>query len=176
MKYGKRLLKLFMLLLSLSLAACSGSDSDDLETFIRNAGNDMPIKVKPLPEVKSYTSFDYNVDGILSDPFRPRKLANKTGSMQPNMNRPRELLESYPLESLKYVGILEKNKLTFGLLKTPDSGIQQVKIGHYVGQNFGMVSEIKENEIVLKEIIQDETSGDWVERVAVIPLQEQQTN
>jgi type IV pilus assembly protein PilP len=51
-----------------------------------------------------------------------------------------------------------------------------VKIGHYVGQNFGMVSEIKENEIVLKEIIQDETSGDWVERVAVIPLQEQQTN
>lgn len=172
MKHLNALFKLPPLLLSLTLLGCSVDNNEDLETFISTAGNDLPIRVKPLPEVKSYTSFDYNMDGTLSDPFRSRKVANKSGHLQPNMNRPRELLENYPLESLKYVGILEKSKLTYGLLKTPDNGVQQVKVGHYVGQNFGIVSEIKDSEIVLKEIVQDETSGDWVERVAVIALQE----
>jgi type IV pilus assembly protein PilP len=172
MKHLKLIVKSLPICLSITLLGCSSEGGDDLDTFIRTAGNDMPVKVKPLPEVKSYTSFDYNADGILSDPFRSRKVANKSGHLQPNMNRPRELLESYPLESLKYVGILAKSKMIYGLLKTPDNGVQQVKIGQYVGQNFGMVSEITDSEIVLKEIIQDETSGDWIERVAVIALQE----
>jgi type IV pilus assembly protein PilP len=160
------------LLMSLLLAGCSFQEGDDLETFIQNAGNDMPVKVKPLPEVKTYLSFDYNADGTLTDPFKSRKAINKSGRLQPNMNRPREPLESYPLESLKYVGMLQKSKLTYALLKTPDSGVQQVRLGNYVGQNFGMVTEIKDSEVVLKEIIQDETSGDWMERVATISLLE----
>lgn len=161
------------LLIGLLLAGCSFQGNDDLETFIQNAGNDLPIKVKPLPEVKTYLSFDYNADSSLTDPFKSRKAINKSGRLQPNMNRPREPLEAYPLESLKYVGLLQKSKLTYALLKTPDSGVQQVRLGNYVGQNFGMVSEIKDSEVILKEIIQDETSGDWMERVATISLLEQ---
>lgn len=172
----KRLTLFFKLLpafIGVLLVGCSFEESDDLDQFVRNAGNDMQVKVKPLPEVKTYLSFDYNVDGILSDPFKSRKIASKSGRLQPNINRPREPLEFYPLESLKYVGLLQKSKLTYALLKTPDSGIQQIKTGNYVGQNFGMVTEIKDNEIVLKEIFQDEASGDWMERVATIALLEQ---
>lgn len=152
--------------------ACSGDEGDDLDQFIRNAGNEMQIKVKPLPEVKTYLSFEFNADGTLSDPFKSRKASSKAGLLQPNFNRPKEPMESYPLESLKYVGMLEKSKLTFALLKTPDNGVQQVKLGSYVGQNFGKVSEIKDSEVVFKEVVQDETSGDWVERISVLSLQE----
>lgn len=81
-------------------------------------------------------------------------------------------MEAYPLESLKYVGILSKNKLTFALIKTPDNAVQQIKLGNYVGQNFGRVTLITDAEVVLKEIVQDDLSGDWIERDASLALQE----
>ena len=81
-------------------------------------------------------------------------------------------METYPLESIKYVGQLSKVKLTYALLLTPDNGVQQVKVGNYVGQNFGMVTKITDSEVELKEIVQDELSGDWIERVSNLPLQE----
>ena len=159
-------------LLSLGLAACNGEDGDDLDGFIKNSAKDMRPKIKPLPEVKPYLALQYNADGNLSDPFRPRKASSKTGMLQPNMSRPKESMEAYPLESIKYVGQLSKSKLTYALLLTPDNGVQQVKVGNYVGQNFGMITKITDSEVELKEIVQDELSGDWVERVSSLPLQE----
>ena len=132
----------------------------------------MKPRIKPLPEVKPYVALQYNADGKLSDPFRARKASNKSSVLQPNMSRPKEPMEAYPLESIKYVGQLSKSKLTFALLKTPDNGVQQVKVGNYVGQNFGMVTKITESEVVLKEIVQDELSGDWIERISNLELQE----
>jgi type IV pilus assembly protein PilP len=161
-----------MLTVSLVLVGCSGNDADDLDKFMQNAANDLQPKIKPLPEAKPYLALQYNADGTLSDPFRSRKASNKTGVHQPNLNRAKEPMESYPLESLKYVGMLSKTRLTYALLKTPDNGVQQVKLGNYVGQNFGLVTQISDNEVVLKEIIQDDLSGDWIERVSNLTLQE----
>jgi len=159
-------------LLSIGLAACGGGDGDDLDSFIKDSAKNMRPKIKPLPEVKPYLALQYNADGKLSDPFRSRKASNKSGLLQPNMSRPREPMEAYPLESIKYVGQLSKTKLTYALLLTPDNGVQQVKIGNYVGQNFGMITKITDSEVELKEIVQDELSGDWIERVSNLPLQE----
>jgi len=159
-------------MLSLGLAGCNGDKGDDLDKFMRDAANDMRVVIKPLPEVKPYLALQYNADGTLSDPFRSRKAVNKSGALQPNLNRPKEPMEAYPLESLKYVGHISKSKLTYALIKTPDNVVQQVKPGNYVGQNFGIVTQITDSEIVLKEIVQDELSGDWVERVSNLALQE----
>jgi type IV pilus assembly protein PilP len=159
-------------LLSLGLFACSNDEGDDLDNFIKNAAKDMRPKIKPLPEVKPYLALQYNADGKLSDPFRSRKASSKSGILQPNMSRPKEPMEAYPLESIKYVGQLSKINLTYALLLTPDNGVQQVKVGNYVGQNFGMITKITDSEVVLKEIVQDELSGDWIERVSNLPLQE----
>lgn len=158
-------------LISLGLAACSDG-GDDLDSFIKNAAKGMQPKIKPLPEVKPYLALQYNADSKLTDPFRSRKASNKSGVLQPNMNRPKEPMEAYPLESIKYVGQLSKVKLTYALLLTPDNGVQQVKVGNYVGQNFGMVTKITDSQVELKEIVQDELSGDWIERVSNLPLQE----
>lgn len=165
-----RLISIFIL--GVTLAACNGDGGDDLDQYMRDATKDVKPRVKPLPEVKPYLALQYNADGILTDPFRARKAINKSSVLQPNLNRPKDPMEAYPLESLKYVGMLSKNKLTYALLKTPDNAVQQVKLGNYVGQNYGKVTQITDNEVVLNEIVQDELSGDWVARVSSLTLQE----
>lgn len=155
------------------IAGCSSNEGDDLDKFMQDSAKDMRVKITPIPEVKPYLALQYNSDGTLSDPFRARKASNnKSSALQPNLNRPKEPMEAYPLESIKYVGLISRNKLTYALLQTPDSGVQQVKIGNYVGQNFGIVTQITDSEITLKEIVQDDLSGDWVERVSTLTLQE----
>jgi type IV pilus assembly protein PilP len=154
------------------MTACGSGEGDDLDQFMKNAANDMSKSVEPLPEVLPYIPLQYNADGTLSDPFKARKATSKSGSLQPNTNRPKEALESFPLESLKYVGSMSKNKLTYALIRTPDNTIQQVKLGNYLGPNFGLITAINENAIDIKEIIQDDLTGDWVERNASLNLQE----
>ena len=161
-----------ILALGVLLSACSGEEGDDLDQYMRDAAKDIKPSVKPLPEVKPYTALPYNADGSLVDPFRARKALNKSSALQPNLNRPKEPMEAYPLESLKYVGMLSRNKLAYALLKTPDNNVQQVKVGNYVGQNFGRITQITDSEIILNEIVQDELSGDWIERVSNLALQE----
>lgn len=154
------------------LLGCGSGEGDDLDQFMKSAGNDMGKGVEPLPEVLPYLPLQYNADGALSDPFKARKATSKSGALQPNTNRPKEALEAYSLESLKYVGSLSKNKLTFALIKTPDNTVQQVKVGNYLGPNFGLITAINEDALEIKEIIQDDLTGDWVERNASINLQE----
>lgn len=159
-------------LFGLTLVGCSADEGDDLDQYMRDATKDVKPRIKPLPEMKPYMALQYNADGTLVDPFRARKAANKSSALQPNLNRPKEPMEAYPLESLKYVGMLSRKKLTYALLRTPDNSVQQVKIGNYVGQNFGRVTQITDGELVLKEIVQDDLSGDWIERVTSVALQE----
>lgn len=154
------------------LSACAGDEGDDLDQFMASAANDMSKGVEPLPEVLPYTPLQYNSDGILSDPFKAKKAVGRASSLQPNVNRPKEALESFPLESLKYVGSMSKKNITYALIRTPDNAIQQIKTGHYIGPNFGLVTQINESDITIKEIIQDDLTGDWVERNASINLQE----
>jgi type IV pilus assembly protein PilP len=68
--------------------------------------------------------------------------------------------------------MLSKNKSTYGLVKKPDNAIEQVKVGNYMGPNYGLVTAISEGAIELKELVQDDTTGDWVERSASLNLQE----
>ncbi len=173
MGLGKAKFKLFLAAaLTCSLMACTGEEGDDLDQFMANAANGMRKTVEPLPEVLPYTPVQYNVDQALKDPFMSRKSKGGSGALQPNTNRPREALESFPLESLIYVGSLSRNKSNYALIKTPDKTIQQVRVGNYLGPNFGLITAINENAIDIKEVVQDDVTGDWVERAASINLQE----
>jgi type IV pilus assembly protein PilP len=174
---GLRVKGLFTaIMFALTLAGCGQDGGDDLDQFIRDSGNGLKGNVEPLPEVVPYAPVTYNPDGALHDPFKPRKAQIKTGGFQPNLNRPREPLEAFPLESLQLVGIITKGKLNIALIKTPENTVQQVKIGNYLGQNLGVIVDIVNEspaEVRVKEIIQDELSGEWTERPASIVQQEQ---
>ena len=71
------------------------------------------------------------------------------------------------------VGTLSQQRETFGLIKTPDNNLFRVRKGNYLGQNFGVITQIDEGTVTLKEIVQDGT-GDWTERVSTLQLQEEQ--
>jgi type IV pilus assembly protein PilP len=86
-------------LICVLLTACGSGEGDDLDQFIRDSGKGLKGKVDPLPEVVPYVPAIFNADGALHDPFKPRKAQVKSGGLQPNLNRPREALEAFPLES-----------------------------------------------------------------------------
>ena len=159
-------------LLSCLLIACDGGQGDDLDQFMANAAADMSMKVDPLPEVLPYMPMRYNEDNVLLDPFKARQTKRGAGSLQPNTNRPKELLESFPLESLLYVGSMSKKGSKFALVKTPDNTVHHVRVGHYLGPNFGLVTSIQDGDITIKEVVQNDLDGDWIERDASINLQE----
>lgn len=153
------------------LAGC-GEGYSDLRQFVRDSEKSVTRKIDPLPQVKPFAPFAY--EGFdLPDPFKPRKLAIKqenAGANAPDLNRRKEPLEAFPLEQIKMVGTLYQNGVMFALVRA-DRTLYRVKKGNYLGQNFGLIVDISDSEIKLKEIVQD-TAGDWTERESILPLLE----
>ena len=163
-------------LASVALVACSGGDNEDLRQWMNEVSKDVKGNIPPLPQVKPYEPVAYDA-GNLIDPFKPAKIGPEQrkgggGGLQPDMDRPREPLESYPLESLKYVGVMSRKKVSFAIILV-DGALYQVRVGNYMGQNFGVITKITDSELTLKELIQD-SAGDWVERESSLLLQGQE--
>ena len=159
--------------LVLVLGGCS-SEIDELKTFVRDSDKGLPRRIDPLPAVKPFEPFAY--EGFdLPDPFKPRKLSapkeGAGGGLAPDLNRRKEPLEAFPLEQLKMVGTLSQGKETYAIVRA-DKTLYRVKKGNYMGQNFGLITDVTEGEIKLKEIVQD-SAGDWAERQSVLPLLEE---
>ena len=158
------------------LAACGGDEHQDLKEELKNMTKDLRGNIPPLPVVKPYEPVPYTAFD-LPDPFGPAKIELATGAAKskgganaPNTSRPKEALEAYPLESLRMVGTLSQKGVNYALVRA-DSSVYRVKVGNYLGQNFGIITEITDNQINLKELVQD-ASGDWTERKVALQLTE----
>lgn len=162
------------------LGGCGGGDHEDLKQWMAENTKDMRGGVPKLPEVKPYEPVPYEADGIV-DPYKPSKiepdskykqLAGKGGAFQPDFEA-REirnsLLEKYPIESLKMIGYLNVNKRPMAVIQVDDK-VKQVKVGDYMGLDFGMVTQVSDTELQLRELIQD-SAGDWTERKSSLYLQ-----
>jgi type IV pilus assembly protein PilP len=166
-----------LMLLTLSLYGCGDGDIQEINQWMQQVRQQTRVSIKPLSPPKKFMPYTYDAKGR-EDPYSPNKLAvafakaKGTGAIHPNLDRRREALESYPLDTLHMVGTLSKPGMTYGLIQA-DKSVYQVKVGNYIGQNFGMITRITENEIDLKEVVQD-ASGEWVEREAKLELQETQ--
>jgi len=158
--------------IALALGACS-SELDELKAFVKESEKGLPRKIDPLPAVKPFEPFAY--EGFdLPDPFKPRKLASKEGGgggLAPDLNRRKEPLEAFPLEQLKMVGTLSQGPDTYAIVRA-EKTLYRVRKGNYMGQNFGLITDVTDGEIKLKEIVQD-SAGDWAERQSVLPLLEE---
>lgn len=165
--------RLLLLMLPLTVSACGNETHGDLEAFIKNSGKGLRGQVTPIPEVQPYTHYPYSAFEM-PNPFKPRKnkhIKGEGSGLQPNLDRHKEVLEKFPLESLKMVGSLERNENFYALIKAPDSTLHRVKVGGYLGQNFGLIANISESEVNLKEIVQD-SIGDWAERISILMLED----
>ena len=156
------------------LAGCGGDPNQDLRQWMDEQTKLMKGKVDTLPVVKPYVPFAYNAFD-LPDPFKPRKIEPARGSskLAPDLNRRKEPLESYPIESLRMVGTLEKDKTMYALVRSNDRTVYQVRAGNYMGQNFGIITSITDGDIRLRELVQD-SSGDWAERQSRLLLDDQE--
>jgi type IV pilus assembly protein PilP len=173
-----RLLRVGSLLAVTAVVLSGCSDSGvELQQWMQETKQQTKVSIPKLSEPKKFIPFLYDSKASI-DPYNPKKLlvalaraqGNSSSMLKPDMDRRREPLESYPLDTLKMVGTLEKPGLVFALLQA-DKVVFQAKVGNYVGQNFGMITKITDTGVELKEIVQD-ASGDWVERQAKLELQE----
>lgn len=163
-------------LAALLLAGCSNSGVEEVQDWMKQVEQRTVPKVTPLPEPKQFVPQAY-AQGETLEPFDPVKLIGEAAraggagnKYQPDMNRPKELLESYPLDTMQMVGTLQKNGVTYALLQI-ERAVYQVRAGQRLGQNYGRIIRVTEGAIDIREAVQDSV-GEWTERMAKIELQE----
>lgn len=159
------------------LVACGG-DSSDLQAWMEETRRNTAQKVDPVPPPKQFEPFRYAASEQV-DPFNVSRMkgvapsvGRVAGTLQPDTNRRREPLEAMPLDSLKMVGNLRQGTNTVALLQS-ETMLYPVRVGNYVGQNFGQIIRISDNEVAIKELVQD-AAGDWVQRDTTLQLQTQE--
>lgn len=172
--------QLILLGFLIALAGCGPSGEDELRSWMAEQRATTKPNTTPLTEPKKFVPEPYAQDGAI-EPFNQVRLtqalrrdstqvASNAALIAPEMARRKEPLEAFPLDSMAMVGSLNKEGAPTALLKV-DNLIYQVRVGNYLGQNYGKITKISENSIQLREIAQDAT-GDWIERAASLDLQE----
>ncbi len=162
------------------LAGCGASTEDDIRQWMLEERNQTKPQVKPIAVPKQFAPESYTNTAAI-EPFSNLKLtqALKRDSSQvtangalvaPELARRKEPLEAFPLDAMSMVGSVLKAGQPVALVKV-DSLLYQVKLGNYLGQNYGRVTKVNETEVTLREIVQDAV-GEWIERVATLQLKE----
>ena len=159
------------------LAACGGEQHGDLKQELAEKTRDFRGQVEALPQPKPYEPVPYTAESLI-DPFRPeraevaqasRRVASAS-KLAEHEKRIKEPLESFPLDAISMLGTITQDKETFALVKAGPN-LYRVKRGNYLGQNFGVITQIDDTQISLRELVQD-SGGEWVERTSAVPLVE----
>lgn len=169
------------LLCALALSGCGSSGEDELRQWIANERAQAKPRVTPISEPKPFLPQPYVVEDKM-EPFDVLKLtqalrressqvASNAALIAPEMARRKEPLEAFPLDSMAMVGSMNKSGKPTALLSV-DKLLYQVQLGNYLGQNYGRITAITETSIQLREIVQDAT-GDWIERMTTLELQDE---
>jgi len=167
------------LFVALALAGCGLSSETELQQWMSNLKSTMKPNTEPVPDPKEFAPYAYSANSQI-DPFDPQKILMAVARQQqarasasairPDLDRRREVLEGFPLDQVRMVGMMRREGANVALVET-NGATHLVRIGNYVGQNFGLVTRISETEVQLKEIVQD-AAGEWVERPAKLELQQ----
>lgn len=167
-----------MLVAAAALGACA-DDHGELSAWMQEVRNTtQPIRTT-VPEPKHFPPFRYAAEEEI-DPFSRKKLAAAferlldapRNGVAPDMKRAREILESFPLEQIRMVGHIRNARSNAALLQV-DNMVYQAKVGSHAGQNHGQITNIRENEVILTELVLD-AAGDWTKRESSLRLQETQ--
>lgn len=169
----RQIIFISVLLSLLAVAGCQQKQKENLTVFVANAGKMEPQEIEPLPNIKPIEPYAYTAQD-LPDPFnvenlKPKRVVSTRSGEGPDTNRRREPLENYPLDSLVMVGTLFRENEQRVIIKTPEGAVQTAVVGNYLGQNYGQILSIDENEVKIKEQVLN-SAGTWVERDASITV------
>lgn len=168
---------LLMAVLATLLAGCSEDDMSDLRSYIASVKARPAARIPPLPTFETYVTVPYAA-AHLRDPFAayvdtpdaPPSALQQSDTRPPDTHKP-EPLEKFPLDGLKFVGLLERESQRWAIIAAPDKLVHRVKVGNYLGQNFGKIVSITETRIELMETVSNNMGG-WVERPASLNVVE----
>jgi len=163
-----------------TLAACGSSDQNAIQEWMAQQRSQTRPKVTPIPAPKVFVPQEYTQANAF-DPFSNQKLTQalkretaqsttSTALLAPELARRKEPLEGFPLDTMTMVGSLLRQGQPVALVRV-DNLLYQVRTGNYLGQNYGKIVKVGEQEVVLREIVQD-AAGEWIERTATLQLQE----
>lgn len=171
--------KLCLIAATALIAACGENEHQDLREWMKENTKDLRGSIPKLPPVTPYVPAVFEPENR-PDPFSSARIdpsnrggnAGRAGALQPNYEA-RELrnnlLERYPLETLRLIGFMRLGSTPMAVIQV-DQHIKQVKIGDYIGQDFGIVISINERELMIRELVQD-SAGDWTERTSTLLMQ-----
>lgn len=156
-----------MVVISLMLMACGSSEDNELNHYIIKIKARPTKPIDPLPEFKPLSKFIYPEEDNRRSPFKPR-VVEQTNSFSPNIKRPKQPLESFPLDALKFVGTLRQGPTIWALIRQPDGLVTRAKPGDYIGQNYGQITSIQTKIMQVDEAVRLE--GTWEKRRISINL------
>lgn len=165
-------------LVSLLTACSQGSGFSDLDKFMADTRAKPRGHVEPLPEFSAYEAFSYSAADRRA-PFEAPIDVQLTmvdekpvSDVEPDLDRPKEVLENFDLKSLNMVGTLQgvAGNL-FALIRDNTGGIHRVRTGNFMGQSYGRIVGVSETRIELIEIVPNGRGG-WVERPRSLTLDE----
>lgn len=162
--------RLAMALVVCAVVAGCTRGSKDLEIWVEEVKARPAPPLDPLPVMKQFETFEYAAQG-LRDPFTA-PVASRDGDgagPRPDPNRRKEVLEAFPLDSLKMVGTMDSGQGVVGLVLAPDRVTYRVRPNNYLGQNDGRITGVFEDRIDLVELLPDGAGG-WLERQARLAL------
>lgn len=153
----------------LILSGCSSGPEEQVKAFVQDTKNQIPQPITPLPELLLTDAFTYDAASLRS-PFEPALTAClEKPSFDLEQSQPKELLEHYPLDSLRMVGTLMRHNEIRALIRDGSGLIHTVKVNDGIGQHGGKIISISENAIEILEWVMDNT-GSWMERKVPINL------
>jgi len=175
----KSLLKITLLGTFAALLAGCGEGLGDLQDFVTQIRAKPPGRIEPIPEFQPYQSFEYTSHD-LRDPFKlvdfrrpeenPEEIAALGSGLRPDIDRVKEPLEDFPLDTLRLKGTIDdKDGIKWGLIFAPDNTIHRVLEGNYMGQNHGRIISVTDQTIDLTEIVPDGL-GNYIERSSAVAL------
>lgn len=158
------------------LTGCgTGNDFQDLQAYMDEVRARPKGSIEPLPIFQPYEAFTYSAS-LLRSPFQPPlkiELAQRqkgSKDIKPDENRVRQYLEGFNIEIFEMVGTLSNETGMYALVSGA-GGVHRLKVGDYLGRNYGRVVNIGESAIEVVEIVPDGEGG-WLERPRTLTLKE----
>ncbi len=173
----KRIATVVCALAVLLATGCSMNtgELDDLKRFVAEVKSRPQGTIEPLPPLRTYDAYVYNVTAMRSPferPFENDVVVPATDpKLKPDWTREREFLESFNVDALSMLGTLEKNGLFWALIKDGIGGITRVTVGNYMGKDHGKIVAASATEVDLIEIVSDGLGG-WLQRPRTLKLVE----
>ena len=152
-----------------TFSGCTGDEMSDLDAFITNKQAKPGSTIKSIPTVNAYEAFVYMATTMRSPFDRPVKVhqANRSNTrsvVKPDLNRTKEFLEQFILDSLQIVGHIEYDNQRWALIRDPKGSIHRIQAGNYLGLNYGQVIDVGETFVVVMELVPSDTTEGWIER------------